>query len=336
MIMTSSDATTNKQYRRVLLTINNPEKYGITHDTIKDTIKTSFPTTNYFCMSDEIGAEGTYHIHLVMQYQTPVRFTQIKRHFPTAHIDSLNGTILQARDYVEKTGKWQNSPKSETSVVGTFEEWGVPKENKQGRRTDLETLYSMVKDGASDIEILDVQPRAMMFLDKIERVRQTLKAERYSTEFRQLDVTYIWGPTGTGKTRGVMEEHGYDKVCRVTDYDHPFERYNGEDVLIFDEFRSQLRISDMLNYLDGYPLMLPCRYANRQACYTKVYLILNIPLDNQYRGVQMDEPLTWKAFLRRIHHVVEYTAEGCNAEPVPVQEALAGFTEINGDEGLPF
>ena len=41
-------------------------------------------------------------------------------------------------------------------------------------------------------------------------------------------------------------------------------------------------------------------------------------------------------FLRRIHHVVEYTAEGCNAEPVPVQEALPGFTEINEDEGLPF
>ena len=61
----------------------------------------------------------------------------------------------------------------------------------------------------------------------------------------------------------------------------------------------------------------------------------NVPLENQYRGVQMDEPLTWKAFLRRIHHVVEYTAEGCNAEPVPVQEALAGFTEINNDEGLP-
>lgn len=133
-----------------------------------------------------------------------------------------------------------------------------------------------------------------------------------------------------------MEEHGYDKVCRVTDYDHPFERYNGEDTIVFDEFRSQLRISDMLNYLDGYPLMLPCRYANRQACYTKVYLISNVPLEQQYRGVQMDEPLTWKAFLRRIHHVVEYTAEGCNSEPLPVQEALSGFTEIIDDQGLPF
>ncbi len=173
-------------------------------------------------------------------------------------------------------------------------------------------------------------------MDKIEQVRQTLKAQRFSTEFRQLDVTYIWGPTGTGKTRGVMEKYGYDKVCRVTDYDHPFERYNGEDIIVFDEFRSQLRISDMLNYLDGYPLMLPCRYANRQACYTKAYLISNVALDQQYRNIQIEEPNTWAAFRRRIHHVVEYTAEGSNSEgsaPEPEQIQLA---PLDDHEPLPF
>lgn len=50
----------------------------------------------------------------------------------------------------------------------------------------------------------------------------------------------------------------------------------------------------------------------------------------------MDEPLTWKAFLRRIHHVIEYTAEGCNAEPLPVQEHLAQFVELNEHEEIPF
>ncbi len=36
------------------------------------------------------------------------------------------------------------------------------------------------------------------------------------------------------------------------------------------------------------------------------------------------------------HPVVLDAAEGCNSEPVSVQEALSGFTEINDDEGLPF
>ena len=43
--------------------------------------------------------------------------------------------------------------------------------------------------------------------------------------------------------------------------------------MCFDEFRSSLLIGDMLDYLDCYPLALPARYANRQACYETVYII---------------------------------------------------------------
>lgn len=35
------------------------------------------------------------------------------------------------------------------------------------------------------------------------------------------------------------------------------------------------------NILDGYPLELPCRYANKQACYTEVYLVSNLPLERR-------------------------------------------------------
>ena len=73
-----------------------------------------------------------------------------------------------------------------------------------------------------------------------------------------------------------------------------------------DEFRSSLLVGDMLDYLDGYPLALPARYANRQACFETVYIISNIDLREQYPNVQTNEPATWKAFLRRIHHVIEY------------------------------
>ncbi len=31
----------------------------------------------------------------------------------------------------------------------------------------------------------------------------------------------------------------------------------GQDVIVFEEFRSSLKIQDMLNYLDGYPCELP-------------------------------------------------------------------------------
>ena len=55
----------------------------------------------------------------------------------------------------------------------------------------------------------------------------------------------------------------------------------------------------MLVYLDGYPVNLPCRYSDKPALYTKVYIISNISLEKQYVEVQKYEPETYKAFLRR-------------------------------------
>ena len=101
-----------------------------------------------------------------------------------------------------------------------------------------------------------------------------------------------------------MEAFGYSNVYQVTNYNHPFDCYKGQDVIIFEEFRSSLRIDDMLKYLDGYPLMLPCRYADKVACYTKVFLISNISLEQQFPNIQLSNPETWAAFRRRIHDVM--------------------------------
>ncbi|MGB8451112.1 MAG: hypothetical protein WCD89_02165 [Anaerocolumna sp.] len=68
--------------------------------------------------------------------------------------------------------------------------------------------------------------------------------------------------------------------------------------------QGSLKIQGMLIYLDGYPIELPCRYANKIACFTKVYIITNIPLSNQYEGTQREYAETWGAFLRRIHRVI--------------------------------
>ena len=71
-------------------------------------------------------------------------------------------------------------------------------------------------------------------------------------------------------------------------------------MIVFEEFASQIPIEEMLNLLDIYPLMLPARYSDKVACYTKVYITSNLPLGRQYQAVQQYHPETWKAFLRRI------------------------------------
>ena len=302
----------------------------------------------YYCLAEEVGLEThTPHIHIFIVLRNSTRFSRIKRLFPEAHIDTARGSIQENRDYVGKFGKWAEDPKSDTSVPGTFEESGEPPEEPgQGARTDITQLYHLIaEEGMSNAQVMEQNPELAAHIGKMDKIRTDILEARYRDTWRDLDVTYIFGPTATGKTRGVMEKHGYSNVYRVTDYTHPFDRYNQEPVLCLDEFRSSLQIGDMLDYLDGYPLALPARYANRQACYERVYIISNIDLSAQYPNVQEFEPATWKAFLRRIGKVIEYRSTGPPIDHGPALEYIYPpaptrpvWEEIrdDGQEELPF
>lgn len=262
-------------------------------------------------MSDEIGKNGTYHTHIYLVYKNPVRFSTLTKMFnEKAHIEFCKGTSEENRNYVFKTGKWAGTEKGETNLVNTHFEFGTIPVEKQGKRTDIELLIEEVKAGATNNEILLKYPEFAFRLDGIDKIRATVMGAKFQDTFRKLDVTYIYGIAGSGKTRSILEKYGYSNVYRTTDYQHPFDSYACQDIIVFEEFRSSLKIEEMLNYLDGYPVELPARYSNRTACFTKVYIITNIPLEEQYTNIQEKQPETWNALLRRIHHYLFYSSTG--------------------------
>lgn len=300
----------NIQRHSYQLTINNPLDKGLSHSEIKKILVTNFPTLRFFCMADEIGEQGTPHTHIYVNFASRVRFNTIKKQFPEAHIEIAHGTALENVDYIKKQGKWENDKKSETRIEGTYEEWGtIP--NQKGTRLEMEELYTLIKEGYSNSEILAFNNDYILDIHKLDIVRTTLLIDKYKgTRRLNLKVIYISGATGTGKTRGVLDTHGDANVYRVSDYTHAFDGYACEPVIVFDEFRSSLRLADMLDYCDIYPIQLPARYNNKVACYDTVYIISNWDLEKQYREVQTDNPPSWKAFLRRIHEVRIYNEDG--------------------------
>lgn len=304
---------TDTRSRKWQITINNPLEHGFNHEIIIANLE-HLKSLVYYCGSDEVGEQGTPHTHVYVYCSGAVRFERMKKLFPPAHFELARGTSQENKEYIQKTGKWAGSHKSESSVEGSFFEFGDVPAERQGQRNDIADLYDMVKQGMSNYEIMEASPQFMFNIDKIDKIRQIVRAERFKTEWRNLQVTYIYGSTGSGKTRFVMDSYGYENVYRVSNYDHPFDLYNGEDVVIFEEFRSSLKIQDMLNFLDGYPLYLPCRYADKVACFTKVYLITNIPLKEQYTFIQRDCPETYRAFKRRIGCIQRYEKSFMNIE----------------------
>lgn len=283
------------QFRNYLLTVNNPAQ---TDEEFYDYLKT-LRHIKYFVFQREQGnATGTEHFQLYIEFEVGKTFTTMKEYFPTAHIESRKGSKTQARDYCSKTDTRMDGHK-------VFE-YGEFIEN--GERSDLNDITQMIESGATDRDIQLAYPSQFFrYYKNIAQLRQVYLETKFNNVFRELEITYICGSTEKGKTRYVMDKYGYTNVYRVTTYDHTaFDSYNGQDVIAFEEFRSSFKIEDMLKYLEGYPLMLPSRYNNKVVCYTKVYIITNWALHEQYKNVQSQYASTWAAFLRRIKTVYDF------------------------------
>ena len=305
----------NTQSRKYQLTINNPEKYGITRDVILGALNAM--SLDYFCLSDEIASTGTPHTHIFLYSQSPIRFSTVQNRFKNAHIERAYGTVKENRDYIQKSGNWKDTDKAETVVKGSFFEWGdIPSEQME-KMPKMAMLIEAIKNGDSTVEIINNNPGFAFRVKDIDALREKLLAEKFLVENRAVTVHYIYGETGTGKTRSIYQKHAPSDVCRITTYKEGkmiFDAYHGQGVLVFEEFRSQVPIAEMLSYLDIYPLMLPARYNDRVACYHTVYIVSNIPLQEQYIAEQRLESVTWKAFLRRISTITEYWGNGLTME----------------------
>lgn len=315
----STDLNNNSQprdtmNRKYLLTINNPLDHGFDHAKIVSILQ-SFKSVIYWVLCDEIGEQGTPHTHIFFALKNSMRFSTVKNHFPPARIEELRGTPEQCRDYVKKEGKYLNSEKKATNIPETLVEWGTCPVNQQGKRNDIEELMDLIKSGHTDAELLDLKPElAFRNLDKIGKARTIYLTDLYKKTRRfDLKVNFVTGKTGMGKTRDILDRYGDENVFRVTDYSHPFDLYQLEPVIVFEEFRSSLRLQDMLNYLDIYPVTLPARYNPKVACYQEVYIVSNWTFEQEYAEIQKDseQKATYAAWVRRFSgKVFDYTDAG--------------------------
>lgn len=289
--------------RKFQLTINNPKEKGYTYEKINEILNEK---VDYYCVSTEIGKTGTEHIHIFIYSRSPIRFSTMKNRFPEAHIEKARGSCIDNIKYIKKEGKWEDSEKAETVVEGSFEEHGVLPSEKAEKEPDMVSIIAMIDDGKSINEVINEFPKYALRVNELESLYNLRKANNEEM-LRDVKVTYIYGDTGTGKTYSIYKKYKVKDVCRITNYKDRgiFDSYHGQRVLVFDEFHSQIDLPQMLTYLDIYPVSLPARYHDRQAMYTEVYILSNLPLEKQYEIARSTDVKTWKAFERRINIVLK-------------------------------
>lgn len=156
----------NTQARKWALVINNPLGAGLDHAAIREILYRFSPT--YFCMADEIATTGTYHTHIFLFSPSPMRFSTVKNRFATAHIEKAYGSAKTNRAYILKEGRWADTDKAETSVPGTFEEWGDLPAEKEEEAPEMFKLIQDLRAGKSVMEIIEDNPKLAFRIREIE------------------------------------------------------------------------------------------------------------------------------------------------------------------------
>lgn len=266
----------NERHRSYIMTLNNPTEEQIA---MWQTIPDRLNLTLGIC-AEEYGSEnGHHHLHAYIEMKNAKTWNaMLKWMGGQENCNDLQvrmGTQWEAWVYVAKDG-------AELWAIGE-----EPPQSKTSKGDGWIQIQQMVKDGCSYLEICEEYPKLGIRMGSAIQ-RYMLEYQRSSmVSWRRVRVTYVQGTTGAGKTRAVMEAYGgMQNVFRVTNYKNPFDGYAGQPVIVFEEFRSSLPLTEMLVYIEGWVTPLKCRYADRMSEYTRVFVISNMNLSTQYAKMQ--------------------------------------------------
>ena len=207
----------NSQSRKWLFTIQKPSQCGLSNEYVHSVLQ-GLMTVDYYCFCREIAKTGSEHMHIFIYSHSPIRFSTAKKRFPMSHLDKALGTCAENRAYLLKEGKWASTEKAETSIKGSFQEWGtIPAEGKE-TNPQKSKLIELIQSGMTTSEIILSNPNYAFKTNDINVLRETLLSDKYSRVNRELNVTYIFGSTGAGKSHYIFDHHSPLDICRITSY----------------------------------------------------------------------------------------------------------------------
>lgn len=211
--------------------------FTINHWTEKDVENVKKLEASYLIFAKEIGEGGTPHLQGYCELTKQQTFGAVKKIIPNAHIEARKGTAIQARDYCKK---------SSTPTEDIYEKGEL---SQQGTRRDLIEVYRAAAAGSSMKMFMQEHHPNFQELRVFEMARYAFQPKRDFIPY----VEWIWGPTGTGKTRSViLKEMPHlwisNKNLRW------WGTYENEPAVLIDDFRADFcTFHELLRILDSTP-----------------------------------------------------------------------------------
>lgn len=216
------------------MTCNNP--------TAEDWERIKTDNYQYICGQVEMGESGTPHIQFFIYYPTP-RPKPIKK-YPRCWIKKLK-SVDGSVDYTTK---------GETRIAGPFQKGTKP---AGGQRSDVHELGRDIM--TEKLTFQQVMEQSPGFAIQYERGIRAMTNTFYTIRNTKPTVIWLYGPTGTGKSRYARTKHG-EENCYPKDETKWWYEYTQQTAIIVDDFDGQWPFRNFLKFLDPY------RYIGQTKC----------------------------------------------------------------------
>lgn len=267
-------------------TANNP---ALEPDQFANNV-TNHSAFRYLVFQKEVG-EGTSvpHYQGYVEFKRSMRFNTVKAFLHNSHLEARRGTRVQARAYAMKEDTRQSGPY----------EYGEWRTSGQGHRTDLKEVVTTMQSSTNIRQVVESHPTSSIRYSKgLQFAFQYLKLP----SIRSVPtVILIYGPTGVGKTRTIMEKTDVFKKPGDSQW---FDGYLDEKKLLIDDFSgksSRTTLSFLLMILDRYPVRLPVKGSYVDLVSDEIYVTTNLHPRLWYDYTRREAQ--YKALARRFHQV---------------------------------
>jgi len=255
---------------------------------IKDDNERYTPESDYeIYQIEQCPDTGRLHAQGFVMFGRARNLLQMRRLLPKAHWEFAKGSAAQCKAYCTKDN---------TRVRGPYEFM-----EKQTKLRPLEAIGKQIISGKPLAEIAEESPDIYI---RSYRGMQSLAALKYTQRTTKPFVKWIYGPTGVGKTRSVVD------YCLLKDLKfymkNPsnkwWDGYSQEHVVILDDVRGDaMKFHEWLRLLDWYPLLLEFKGGSCHFNSPEIYITAPFHPSELFSGRDDIEQL-----LRRIDVIEKY------------------------------